>query len=248
MQLTRFSLTGPRTCPSEGPPRGTPGTRTTRWRAVWSRLGREPWALVPSRRQQWPENASPVDPQDLPRGRVSACPGPPPVPTPPRRPRLRVSGDTRPPPLPISTQGEPSQLGAQPGKARQNRSANLSRLLRASGNLSRMLGPLADAAGGPAGCSLIFFGPSGGENRKKSSCVLQESRTAKSSVAIYFTSLKMLPRAVTVWASTVRKTVRTPRTCIQLASHFRSWIIASPHSSCMSAMIWSKTLSAVLGG
>ena len=36
----------------------------------------------------------------------------------------------------------------------------------------------------------------------------------------YLTSLKMLWRVATAWTAAVRTTVRTPRTCIQRASHF----------------------------
>ena len=96
-------------------------------------------------------------PQDMPRGPARWCPGPRPSrpPAPPAAPCTgphRATPSRRPPEAgPVSPQGKPTQPTGFPGKARQNRSANLARLHNERG----VRGEIMPAFGGAL--SRFFF-------------------------------------------------------------------------------------------
>ena len=96
-------------------------------------------------------------PQDMPRGPARWCPGPRPS-RPPAPPAAPCTGPHRATPSrrspeagPVSPQGKPTQPNGFPGKARQNRSANLARLHNERG----VRGEIMPAFGGAV--SLFFF-------------------------------------------------------------------------------------------
>ncbi len=167
--LGRNPLTPPRfgggsaplpTCPSplargEGLNRSAPQDVPRGWGVGLPRsAGRHPAPAAPgfvSQATPSHPHHSGQAPQDMPRGPARWCPGPRPSrpPAPPAAPCTgphRATPSRRPPEAgPVSPQGKPTQPTGFPGKARQNRAANLARLHNERGVRGKILPAFGEA-------------------------------------------------------------------------------------------------------